>query len=206
MTGAVVWVTGLPSSGKSTFAIRARERLQARGLPVCVLDGDEVRAALVPPPGYGEAERDRFYETLARMAALLALQGLVVLVAATANRRLHRDRARARSPRFFEIHVATPPEECARRDAKGLYAAAAEGAIHGLPGRDAVYEPPEAPLVVAEGGHDEAAIERLLEALAAPVMARVLQRRPDAGDARGVPRRRPEPFDPQPEDNHDASQ
>ena len=168
MTGAVVWVTGLPSSGKSTFAARARDRLCAAGLPTCVLDGDEVRAALSPPPGYDEPARDHFYATLANVAALLAAQGLVVLVAATAHRRAHRAHARAVAPRFFEIHVATPSAECARRDTKGLYAAAARGAIRDLPGRDAPYEPPESPLVVAGGGHDEDAVERLVLALTNP--------------------------------------
>lgn len=168
MKGAVVWITGLPSSGKSTFADRASASLRERGIASCILDGDVVRGALTPQPGYGESAREGFYLTLGGLAAMLAEQGLVVLVAATAHRRAYREQARARTPRFFEVLVSTPAEECARRDAKGLYRAAERGELTGLPGRDAPYEAPAAPLVVAGGGHDEDAIGELIEALEQP--------------------------------------
>lgn len=161
--GAIVWLTGLPSSGKSTLAARLADRLRARARAVCVLDGDEVRRALVPAPGYTPEARDAFYATLARLAALLAAQGLLVLVPATAHRRAHRAEARALAPAaFIEVHVAVDLAECARRDAKGLYAAARAGANANLPGAGAAYEPPERPEVTAQGGDDEAAIEAVL--------------------------------------------
>jgi adenylylsulfate kinase len=165
VSGVVAWFTGLPSSGKSTLARRALARLQASGVPAALLDGDEVRRALVPAPGYAPAEREAFYETLARLAALLASQGLAVLVAATAHRRAHRQRARALAPRFVEVHVATPPAECEERDAKGLWAAARAGVAPLLPGVGLDYEPPGSPEVVARGGLDEAALEAVLEAV-----------------------------------------
>jgi adenylylsulfate kinase len=164
--GAVVWITGLPSSGKSTLAERLRARLLAAGRPCAVLDGDAVRAALRPAPGYDPAGRAAFYATLAGLAALLARQGLVALVPATANRRAFRDNARALAPRFIEVYVRAPAAECARRDAKGLYAAARAGTIADLPGSGAEYEPPEAPEVVAEGGLDEGAVTAILQRLA----------------------------------------
>jgi adenylylsulfate kinase len=163
--GAVVWVTGLPGSGKTTLAGRVAERLRAAGMGCAVLDGDEVRAALERPAGTGDAERDAFYAALARLAALLARQGLVVVVAATANRAAHRDLARALAPRYLEVLVATPAEECERRDPKGLYAAARAGRARGLPGLDAAYEAPAAPDVVAADGEDPAAVERVIALL-----------------------------------------
>jgi adenylylsulfate kinase len=165
VSGVVTWFTGLPSSGKSTLAGRALARLRAAGVAAVLLDGDEVRRALVPAPGYAPAERDAFYETLARLAALLASQGLAVLVAATAHRRAHRQRARALAPRFVEVHVAASPAECERRDAKGLWAAARAGTAPLLPGAGLDYEPPESPEVVARGGLDEAALEAVLAAV-----------------------------------------
>ena len=166
MTGAVAWFTGLPSSGKSTLAERTRARLAEAGVPALLLDGDAVRRALVPAPGYLPAERDAFYETLARLAALLAAQGQVVLVAATAHRRAHRRLARSLAPRFLEIHVATPPGACEARDAKGLWAAARAGRAPLLPGVGIDYEPPEAPEVVASGGLDDRAVEAICALLA----------------------------------------
>jgi adenylylsulfate kinase len=166
MTGVVVWITGLPSSGKSTFAAQLGRCLAEAGRPACTLDGDEVRKALVPAPGYTPEARADFYATLARLAALLAAQGLVVAVPATAHRAAFRAEARAIAPRFVEVYVATDADECRRRDAKGLYAATRAGAAAGLPGADLAYEPPDAPDVVAQGGHDEAAFAAVLALLA----------------------------------------
>ena len=161
-SGWVVWITGLPSAGKSMLAGRLRERLVEGGTSCCVLDGDAVRAALIPPPSYTPEGRDAFYATLARLAALLASQGLVVVVPATAHKRLYRAEARALAPRYLEVYVETAAPECARRDAKGLYAATREGRAAGMPGADVGYEAPESPDVVATGGLDEHALMRVV--------------------------------------------
>lgn len=163
MTGAVLWTTGLPASGKSTLARAAQSRLLAAGRCAVLLDGDEVRAALVPRPGYDPVARRDFYLSLGRMAALLARQGVVVLVAATAHRREYRDAARAIAPRFAEVFVDVPAEVCRARDAKGLYARAEAGRAPELPGAGVAYEPPESPTIVARGGEDVIALVALLE-------------------------------------------
>ncbi|MFT3917648.1 MAG: adenylyl-sulfate kinase [Anaeromyxobacteraceae bacterium] len=160
--GAVVWVTGLPSSGKSTFARALHDRLRRLGTPALVLDGDEVRAALSPTPGYDEEARAAFYATLADLAALLAGQGLVAIVAATASRRAFRARARARAHRFVEVFVDVPAEVCAARDPKGLWSAARAGHAPDLPGAGARYERPEHADVVARGGEDAEALAAAL--------------------------------------------
>lgn len=165
MSGAVIWLTGLPSSGKSTLAGRLLPRLRREGRPSAILDGDEVRDALVPRPGYGADDRDWFYSTLAKVAALLARQDLDVIVAATANRRAWRDLARALAPRFVEVFLDVPADTCRLRDAKGLYARAAQGGAPDLPGAGVEYEPPRAPEVIARGGEDAAAVEEILRRL-----------------------------------------
>jgi adenylylsulfate kinase len=165
--GAVAWLTGLPASGKTTLGRRLTRRLRAAGRAAVLLDSDELREALGRPAGRGSRERSAFYLALARLAALLSRQGFTVVVAATANRRLHRARARARCPRFLEVHVATPASVCARRDPKGLWARARAGRARGLPGAGAPYEPPLHPEVAASGGHDRRALEALVSLLAA---------------------------------------
>lgn len=161
--GVVVWFTGLPSSGKSTLAERVARRLEALGNKPCLLDGDALRSALVPRPGYSATERAEFYETLGNLAAYLAGQGLSVLVAATAQRAEFREHAKKKSPRFYEVWVSTDVEECRARDAKGLYAGARSGSVAGLAGADADYEAPKDPSVTATGGYDEQALERVVE-------------------------------------------
>jgi len=163
--GVVAWLTGLPASGKSTLGRRLARRLRAAGVPVVLLDSDEVREALLRPAGRGQAERDAFYLALARLAALLAGQGLTAVVAATANRRLHRARARARCRRFLEVHVATSAEACARRDPKRLWALARAGRVRDLPGAGGAYQPPLRPDVTARGGLDRQALDLLVARL-----------------------------------------
>lgn len=173
-----MWIAGRPASGKSTLAARAHAAIASRGAAACVLDGDAVRDALVPRPGYDEASRGAFYETLARLAALLAGQGLVVLVAATAGRDAYREAARAIAPRFVEVLVDVPPEVCAARDPKGLYARAAAGLAPDVPGVGAPFEAPARPDVVAAGGHDAGALAAVV-ALATAVVG------PGCADDRG---------------------
>jgi len=163
--GAVVWITGLPSSGKSSLGKRLQSRLIQSGTACVMLDSDEIRYSLLPRPGYSPEERDAFYETLARLAALFSEQGLVVIVAATSNRAAYRARARGLAPRFIEVYVQTSLEESERRDSKGLYAQARAGRAPSLPGVGEKYEAPEKPEVVARGGFDDGAIERTIAAL-----------------------------------------
>jgi adenylylsulfate kinase len=162
--GRVVWITGLPSSGKSTLAGRVARALADRGAAPVLLDGDAVRAAIVPPHGYDERGRADFYETLARLAALLAGGGALVVVPATAARAAFRARARELAPGFLEVFLDVPLAECARRDAKGLYAAAAPD----LPGVGLAYERPRTPDVVVEDA-GPASVARVLDAIASPV-------------------------------------
>lgn len=166
MNGVVVWMTGKPSSGKSTLAVALRQRLAAQGTVCCVLDGDEVRSAFVPRHGYDPKSRDEYYATLANLAGVLARQGLVVVVPATAHLKLFRERARQRAPAFIEVYVEASQAEVEARDAKGLYRAVREGRAGGVPGADLGYEVPERPDVVARGGHDDAAVERIALSIA----------------------------------------
>lgn len=158
--GAIVWFTGLPSSGKSTLARRVRDRLRRRAL---LLDGDELRMALAPRPGYTAEARDAFYATLGNVALLAARQGFTVLVAATAHRRAYRDAVRHAGPRFIEVLLSVPLDEAMRRDAgKGLYERVQGSTTDSsLPGVGVEYEPPVSPDVTATGGHDDSAVDRI---------------------------------------------
>jgi adenylylsulfate kinase len=157
--GAIVWFTGLPASGKTTLARRVREHLAQTGRASLLLDSDQLRD-LLGAHSYAPQDRDRFYRSLAALAQLVADQGIVALVAATAPRREDRDRARspAGDGRFVEVWVSTPLPTCEARDPKGLYAQARRGETSELPGVGVAYEPPLAPDVIAEGGFDDAAV------------------------------------------------
>jgi adenylylsulfate kinase len=171
-SGLVVWVTGRPQSGKSTFARSLVERLRKRGCCALVLDGDALRPLLASGEGHDASARERFYARLADLAHLLASDALVVVVAATAQARRFRDRARQLAPRrFVEVLVDAPPSVCRSRDTKGLYALFDAGRAPTLPGMGVAYEEPMDPEVRATGGFDERALEEAAERCVARIDA-----------------------------------
>src|SRR5919108_5138675 len=168
--GATVWFTGLPASGKSTVAAGVEAHLLEQGRSAYILDGDNLRHGLNGDLGFSAADRAENVRRTAEVSALLADAGVVVLVALVSPYRADRAAARAAHERrelpFLEVHVATPLEECERRDPKGLYARARAGELKHLTGVDDPYEPPDAPDVVVEGGEPlEEAVARVLRAL-----------------------------------------
>ncbi|CAN3980026.1 adenylyl-sulfate kinase [Kitasatospora purpeofusca] len=147
--GATVWLTGLPSAGKTTLAFALADRLRAEGHKVEVLDGDEIREFLSKGLGFSREDRHTNVTRIGFVAEKLAANGVKVLAPVIApfadSRAAVRERHTANGTAFLEIHVATPVELCAERDVKGLYAKQAAGEISGLTGVDDPYEAPENP-------------------------------------------------------------
>jgi adenylylsulfate kinase len=143
--GFAIWLTGLPSSGKTTLAHALARLLHDRAITVQILDSDELRRRLTPQPTYSPGERDWFYDTITFLAELLTANGVNVLIAATASRRAYRQAARDRIARFAEIYVDCPPKVCRARDPKGLWERADRGEIATLPGAGTPYEAPDDP-------------------------------------------------------------
>jgi bifunctional enzyme CysN/CysC len=146
----VVWLTGLPGSGKSTIANAVERRLVALGRQTMLLDGDNLRQGLNADLGFDAASRTENVRRVGEVAKLMADAGLIVLVALVSPFRADRARARSLMPegRFLEVFVDTPAEICRLRDPKGLYAKAERGKVENVTGRDQPYEPPESPDLV----------------------------------------------------------
>jgi bifunctional enzyme CysN/CysC len=141
--GAVVWLTGLPGAGKSTLAKALERRLFSRGGSPILLDGDTLRAGLNGDLGFSPEHRSENIRRLAEVAAHLARNGHIAVVAAVSPAR--EDRASARrigEALFREVYVATPAAVCEGRDPKGHYAKARLGALSGFTGIGDDYEPP----------------------------------------------------------------
>lgn len=165
-TGATLWLTGLPSAGKSTIAHALAAELAAEGRRVQVLDGDEVRPYLSAELGFSKADRDRNVTRIGYVARLLAGHGVTVLVPVIAPYAETRAAVRAdhdrHGVRYAEVYVATSLEVAESRDVKGLYAKARNGELTGLTGLDDPYEPPtEAELVIDTAEVDLASSVRL---------------------------------------------
>ena len=148
--GFVVWLTGLPGSGKTTIATLAQEQLKDMGHSVEFLDGDEVRKWLSPGEGFSREDRERHLRRVAHVAQLLSRNGVVVLCSFVSPYISTREYARNIIPKFVEVYVKCSVETCIRRDPKGLYRQAANGQIKNMTGVQDVYEPPLAPDLVVD--------------------------------------------------------
>jgi bifunctional enzyme CysN/CysC len=173
LTGATVWLTGLPAAGKSTIGRAIEERLVRAGRPAYLLDGDNLRHGLNGDLGFDECARTENVRRTAHVARLLAECGAVALVSLVspyaADRELAATLHAEQELAFLEVFVGTALAQCEQRDPKGLYARARSGELAGLTGVGAPYEAPTAPDVVvgAPGEAIEAAVDRVLAALAA---------------------------------------
>ncbi len=141
---SVLWFTGLSGSGKSTIATRVHRELERQGMEVEYIDGDALRSVF-PNTGFTRKEREEHLRRTGYMASRLEAHGVTVVASLVSPYRDSRDFARKLCRDFIEIYVATPLEECERRDVKGLYARARRGEIQNFTGIDDPYEPPENP-------------------------------------------------------------
>ena len=158
--GAVIWFTGLSASGKSTIAHLAEKELHSRGISTYVFDGDNVRHGLCSDLGFGKKDRVENIRRIGEMIKLFVDGGMIVLTAFISPFRNDRGKVRSllQEGQFLEVYVECPPEVCAKRDQKGIYARAKAGEIKEFTGISAPYEAPKNPDLVIRS-HEEGATE-----------------------------------------------
>jgi Adenylylsulfate kinase and related kinases len=150
MEGFCVWLTGLPSSGKSTIAKILKDKLNKEGIIVHIIESDEFRKILTPKPTYSSEERDWFYSVIVYLAKIFVSYGINVIIDATGNKRKYREEARKNIAKFMEVYVKCPLEVCIKRDVKGIYKLAFEGKAKTVPGLQDIYEEPLNPDLIVE--------------------------------------------------------
>jgi adenylyl-sulfate kinase len=170
--GATVWFTGLSGAGKSTIASAVEEELLEAQRWAYRLDGDNLRHGVCSDLGFSRGDRAENARRVAELAVLFADAGSVALVCLVSPYAADRQHARELHEEagldFVEVFVNTSLAECARRDVKGLYAQAFQGALPNLTGVGAPYEQPLHPEIELTEALDVAAAAAcVLEALPA---------------------------------------
>ena len=170
--GVLVWLTGLPSSGKSTIAYTVEHALVDRGHLSYVLDGDNIRHGLNKNLGFSAEDRAENIRRIGEVGKLFAEAGLITLTSFVSPYRSDRDDVRELMGEddFLEVFINTPLELCEERDPKGLYKKARAGEIPNFTGVSDPYEAPKNPelnLETAGCTPQEAAVQiiELLERL-----------------------------------------
>jgi adenylylsulfate kinase len=149
--GVTIWLTGLPSAGKTTLARLVGNKLRERGITgLEILDGDVVRLNLCKDLGFSQEDRMTNIRRIAFVAQLLTRHGVIVIVAAISPYRESRDLARQEIKDFVEVFVKCPIEVLVERDVKGLYKKALAGNLPHFTGVSDPYEEPLHPEILIE--------------------------------------------------------
>ncbi len=168
-SGAVVWLTGLSGSGKSTIGALLERTLIESGRNAFLLDGDNLRFGINAGLGFSKEDRSENIRRISHVASLMAQSTCVAIVGAISPFAADRDAARKvcedADIAFVEVFVDTSLEECARRDVKGLYKKAFSGEISEFTGVSSPYEEPENPEIVIKTAEvsPEKAVEKIIE-------------------------------------------
>ena len=140
--GIMIWMTGLSGSGKSTVAIGLERELHNRGILCRILDGDNIRAGINSNLGFSEEDRRENIRRIAEIGKLFVDTGIVTIACFVSPTTELREMARKiiGEKDFREVYIATPLDECERRDVKGLYARARRGEVKDFTGISAPFE------------------------------------------------------------------
>ena len=149
---AVLWLTGLSGSGKSTIANALQALLHSHGRHSYLLDGDNVRHGLNKDLGFTDVDRVENIRRVGEVSKLMADAGLITIVSFISPFRAERRLARElmEDGEFIEIYVNTSLALAETRDPKGLYKKARAGEIANFTGIDSPYEPPEDPEITID--------------------------------------------------------
>lgn len=147
---ALVWITGLSASGKSTIAAELESRLFRQQIKTFVLDGDNVRHGLNKDLGFSQEDRRENLRRVGEVAKLLVEAGTFTIAAFISP--YVSDRAAIRNlfkdGEFIEAFLQCDLSVCESRDPKGLYKRARKGEISCFTGISDPYEIPENPELV----------------------------------------------------------
>jgi len=144
---AVLWMTGISGSGKSSIANAVEKKLASLNYHSFLLDGDNIRHGLNKDLGFSDADRIENIRRVGEVAKLMTDAGLIVITAFISP--FHSERNLVRKlmevGEFIEIFIDTPISVAEERDVKGLYAKARAGKLKNFTGIDSAYEKPENP-------------------------------------------------------------
>ena len=165
-----IWITGLSASGKTTLANIVSDRLRARGVPLIMLDGDNLREILGETAHYEREDRKQLAFLYARLVQSMSKQGIVVVIATVALFKEVHEWNRKNIEGYFEVFLDVPFNELRRRDPKQIYKRFDEGKINNVAGLDFSIDTPVDPdlhLVFDSNVTPEMNADLLLDKLAA---------------------------------------
>lgn len=141
----VIWLTGLPASGKTTVGSALKKKLHQMGYKTHHLDGDEIRKSLTKELGFTKNDRDKNIKTAVKLARKYQNKKYHVIASFVSPYQAHRELGKKKLQNFIEVFINAPLAVCEQRDPKGLYKKARDGKIKLFTGVSDIYQPPLSP-------------------------------------------------------------
>ena len=121
----IIWITGIPASGKTTLARRIVRHYQKDGRPAEIVDGDDVRKVVSADLGFSKEDRLENSRRIAWIARLLARNGIITAVATVSPyieaRKAAREQAISDGLAFVEVYTRCSQSVAMSRDTRGVY-------------------------------------------------------------------------------------
>ena len=138
----ILWMTGLPCSGKTTIA----KKLQEVYPNLALLDGDELREWF-SPKDFSRDGRNEHNRRVAHLAKLLLEHNVPVSVSLISPFNENREDARKiiGDNKFIEAYIKCSLSVCEKRDVKGMYKKARLNEIKNFTGVNDDYDVPDNP-------------------------------------------------------------
>lgn len=149
-----IWFTGLPGSGKTTLSRLLSAEFQKRDIKSILLDGDDIRKKLNKDLSFSMADRLENIRRVAELDNLLLENDISTINAFITPTESTREVVRhlIRPDCLFEVFLDAPLKICEKRDPKGHYRKARQGAMKGFTGIDAPFERPASPALIIDTG------------------------------------------------------
>ena len=118
----IIWITGLPGSGKTTLAAKLESILKTKSSSnIVLLDGDNIRSILPFKISYANEDRLKLAFFYCKLALLIEKSNCIVICSFVALFHSVQEYIRLNANEFFEIFLDPPLEELAKKNKKDLY-------------------------------------------------------------------------------------
>ena len=172
----VIWISGLSGAGKTTLGTALFNRLKASHSNLVILDGDDLRNALILNIGHDQESRRVNSNRYANIAHLLDSQGIHVIVCAVSISNDAQKLNRQRLSNYLEVYLDVPLEVLKARDPKGIYRKAEKGLISNVSGVDIPYDPPLEPHITVPNDKSREFLETKIDEIVSIFESGVVQK------------------------------